>query len=235
LEFASDLFDRSTAEVLVQRFVRVLAGMAMEPDVRVGALEVLADSEREQLGEWAGVVVPVADPEPVHRLFERQARMTPEARALVCGGRELSFGELNAWANRVARELVARGVGPEVRVAVLLPRSVESVVALLAVLKAGGTYLPVDAEYPRERVEFVLADAVPEVLVTDRELGGGYPGVARLLLDDEAVARQGSGDLGVALVPRHAAYVIYTSGSTGRPKGVVIDHGSLANLCHHYE
>ncbi|MEV7600988.1 amino acid adenylation domain-containing protein [Kitasatospora sp. NPDC089797] len=235
LEFASDLFDRSTAEVLVERFVRVLAGMAADPDVRVGALEVLADSERERLAEWAGIVEPAADPEPVHRLFERQARTNPDARALVCGEREVSFGELNAWANRVARELVVRGVGPEVRVAVLLPRSVESVVALLAVLKAGGTYLPVDAEYPRERVEFMLADAAPEVLVTDRELGAGCPGVARLLVDEVAVARQSADDLGVEVVPRHAAYVIYTSGSTGRPKGVVVDHGSLANLGHHYQ
>ncbi|MFD8083562.1 amino acid adenylation domain-containing protein [Kitasatospora sp. NPDC059722] len=235
LEYASDLFDRSTAEGLVERFVRVLAEMVADPDVRVGALEVLEPSERHRLlEEWAGVVEPAADPEPVHRLFERQVRTSPDERALVCEERELSYGELNARANRVARELVARGVGPEVRVAVLLPRSVESVVALLAVLKAGGTYLPIDAEYPRERVEFMLADAAPEALVTDRELGAGYPDVARLLLDDEAVARHDDGDLGVALAPRHAAYVIYTSGSTGRPKGVVIDHGSLANLCHHY-
>ncbi|MEE1785763.1 AMP-binding protein, partial [Streptomyces sp. SP17BM10] len=140
-----------------------------------------------------------------------------------------SFGELNARANRLARELVVRGVGPESVVAVALPRSVDAVVSVLAVLKAGGTYLPVDPGYPRRRVEFMVADARPSLVLTTSVLGIDGP---CLLLDDPAtaaaVAARLETDLPCRVHPQNAAYLIYTSGSTGTPKAVQVPHAGLA-------
>ena len=170
---------------------------------------------------------------PIPDLFERAAARTPGATALVFGDDELSYAELNARANRLARHLRSRGVDRESLVGVHLERSVEMVVALLAVLKAGGAYLPLDPEHPADRLRLVLDEAAPAVVLSARDLAGGLPGAYGpvTLLDEDAAAWEGlSGDdLGVRLEPANAIYVLYTSGSTGRPKGVVNTHGGLAN------
>ncbi|MGH3904698.1 MAG: amino acid adenylation domain-containing protein, partial [Pseudonocardiaceae bacterium] len=184
-------------------------------------------------------------------VFEAQVARTPEAIALVCGEVELSFAELNARANRLARHLVGLGVGPERVVALALPRTAEMVVAPLAVLKAGGVYLPVDPDLPGERIAVLLRDAEPVLVVTTAERGGNVPGsapedVGWLVLDrsDTRAALELCSDADLTdadrpgrLLPENAAYLIYTSGSTGRPKGVVIEHRSLVNLFydHHTE
>ncbi|MCA1681930.1 MAG: amino acid adenylation domain-containing protein, partial [Actinobacteria bacterium] len=179
-------------------------------------------------------------------VFEAQVARIPDETALVCGDSVLSFAELNARANRLARYLVGLGVGPERVVALALPRSVEMVVALLAVFKAGGVYLPVDPELPADRIGFVLGDAAPVLVVTTGagRTGAAVPaGTAVLVVDDpevvaalagysDAVVRDGD-RLG-SLCPESSAYVIYTSGSTGRPKGVVVEHRSLVNLLFHH-
>ncbi|WP_420714818.1 AMP-binding protein, partial [Streptomyces sp. WM6372] len=172
-------------------------------------------------------------------LFETQAARTPNAPAVISGGVELSYAELNARANRLARHLVACGAGPEMLVAVALPRSVDLVVALLAVLKSGAGYVPVDPEYPADRIAYVLADAEPVLVITDADTVPVLPqdrAAPHLVLDEpgvrRAVAARDAGDLSdhdrlSSVLPAHPAYVIYTSGSTGRPKGVVVSHVAL--------
>ncbi|MFF7896812.1 amino acid adenylation domain-containing protein, partial [Streptomyces sp. NPDC007907] len=162
---AVDVFDAGTAERLVGWFGRLLEGLVADPDVRVGGVEFVGEGERGLVLGWAGVggEVPRVEGVSVVELFEAQVVRDPGAVAVVCEGRSLSYGELNAWANRLAWWLVERGAGPERFVALVLPRSVELVVAVLAVLKSGAAYVPVDPEYPAERVEFVLGDVRPVV------------------------------------------------------------------------
>ncbi|MGW2256226.1 amino acid adenylation domain-containing protein, partial [Kitasatospora sp. NPDC001660] len=213
VEYSTDLFDRSTVESLVARWTRLLAAVVAAPDRPIGGIDLLSGEERRELLPAAeGGAAPVSLPE----LFAVQVAATPEAVALVCGDVELTYRELNARANRFAHALIARGVGPEQVVAVALPRSVESVVAVLGVLKVGAAYLPVDPAYPQARIAFMLEDACPSVVVDDPALvaEGDWPDT----------------DPGVVLDVRHPAYVIYTSGSTGRPKGVVVSHTGVSGL-----
>ncbi|MGH3996724.1 MAG: non-ribosomal peptide synthetase, partial [Pseudonocardiaceae bacterium] len=173
-------------------------------------------------------------------LFQAQVARAPESVAVVCGGAELSYAELNARANRLARLLIGRGVGPEQFVGLALPRSVDMVVALVAVAKTGAGYLPIDPGYPAARIEFMCADAAPVVVLTAQETVGCLPGgVVGLVVDDpetvEEVAGYSGADVTDAdrvgpLLGAHPAYVIYTSGSTGRPKGVVVAQRSVVDL-----
>ncbi|WP_404955486.1 amino acid adenylation domain-containing protein [Streptomyces sp. 147326] len=240
VEFSLDLFDRSTVEALGQRLLRVLQAMVADPTARMSSIDVLGEVERRRvLVEWneTGSVV---EPSTLPALFERQVGASPDAVAVVAGGVELSYGELNARANRLARFLVGRGVGPESFVAVVMPRSVDLVVALLAVVKAGGAYVPVDPNYPAERMAFMIADAAPAVVLTLAGADvGDVGGAGVVVVDDPAVAGlvAGHSDADVVDAERreplrveHPAYVIYTSGSTGRPKGVVVSHHGIAHM-----
>ncbi|NYI04686.1 non-ribosomal peptide synthetase [Allostreptomyces psammosilenae] len=247
LEYATDLFDEATARLLVERLVRLLDAVAADPDQPIGRVEVLAPDERARLlaaGHAGAADSPTGDTAPgdlLGALVEAQAARTPDAVALAHAGRRVTYRELNARANRLARRLVRRGVGPEDVVALLLPDPLESVTAMLATLKAGAAYLPIDPRYPAERVALLLADASPALLVTSAAAPGTpAAGVPRL---DPAVLAPGEpapdpGDLTDAdrvrpLRPEHPAYVIYTSGSTGRPKGVVVEHRSVCPLVRH--
>ncbi|HEV3295447.1 MAG TPA: amino acid adenylation domain-containing protein, partial [Streptosporangiaceae bacterium] len=172
-------------------------------------------------------------------LFEQQAARTPHSLAVLSAAAELTYGELNARANRLARHLISLGAGPERIVAIAMPRSPELIVALLAVLKSGAAYVPVDPDYPPDRKTFMLTDTQAVITLTTNRVAGSLPAAATpLVLDDPAVAEviagYPAGDVGAAerrgpLRPAHPAYVIYTSGSTGRPKGVMITHASLVN------
>nr|WP_232241440.1 non-ribosomal peptide synthetase [Kutzneria sp. 744] len=212
LAYSTDLFERDTALMLVQRFARVLEAVTADPQVRVHRVEVMDSAERERVVvEWNDTAreVPVAT---LPEMFEAQAARTPSATAVMFRGEELSYGELNARANQLARVLVRQGVGPERVVGVMLPRSVELVVALLAVLKAGGAYLPLDPSYPADWLRFMVEDLDPVLTLTELPAG----------LDAED-----SENLAGSLLPGNAAFVIFTSGSTGKPKGVVVQHDSL--------
>src|SRR6185503_7303815 len=171
---------------------------------------------------------------PLHRLFEAQAAATPDALALVFGAERLTFAELNARANRLARRLVALGAAPESIVALALERSVETVVALLAVNKAGGAFLPVDPAYPAERRRWMLDRSAARLVLTTSALAADLPATraAVVALDEIAAEIEGEdgGDLSVDVDIENAAYVIFTSGSTGRPKGVVVPHRGIGNL-----
>ena len=175
IEYAADVIDRGVAEELAGRLVRLLGVVAADPGVRVGELEVVSEAERERiLGEWNDTGVAVEE-RTLPSFVEEQAGCSPGAVAVVCGERELSYAELDRRANRLARYLVSRGAGPERVVALALPRGELMVVALLAVMKAGAAYLPVDPDYPAARIAFMLADAGPALLVSDSETAGGLP------------------------------------------------------------
>jgi nonribosomal peptide synthetase DhbF len=236
INYAIDLFDRESAQALGAGLVRVLEAVAAAPDVPVSRVEVLAPQESRELLELGYGEPAAVDQGLVPELFAARAAAEPELTALVCGDAVLSFGELTGRVNRLARWLIAAGAGPGDPVAVALPRSADSVVALLAVLAAGAMYVPVDLSYPPERVGFMLADAAPAVVITSTDLTGRVDPAIRVLLLGSAraeaeLAEQPDGPLDTAgLAPSDPAYMLYTSGSTGRPKGVVVTHESLANL-----
>ncbi|WP_194963238.1 non-ribosomal peptide synthetase, partial [Streptomyces eurocidicus] len=218
-----------------RRFLRVLTAMADDTDRPLGRVELTDDTERTRLLTEFGTAPREAPELTWPAAFEERARRTPDAVALVCEDRELTYAALDAAAGRLARLLTARGVRPEDVVAVALPRSPELVTALLAVMKAGAAYLPLDADHPRDRIAYMLDDAGARTVVTTRELAAELPdGPVRLLLDDPAVtAGLAAFDGPAPTVPvslDQAAYVIYTSGSTGRPKGVVVTHDGIGSL-----
>ncbi|HWH01588.1 MAG TPA: amino acid adenylation domain-containing protein [Pilimelia sp.] len=237
LEYATDLFDRAGAQAWSDRLVRLLRAVLADPEAPIGAVDVLSEAERHELlvaFNDTRVPVPAA---VLPELFAAQVRRVPDAPAVVCDGRTLSYAELDARANRLARMLVRRGLGPERFAGVVLPRSLDLMVALLAVLKAGAAYVAVDATYPPERMAFMLKDADPVVVLTHGAVAARLPiGGDTVLLDDPATvagcdALPGhdltDADRLSPLRPRHPAMVIYTSGSTGRPKGAVVEHHSL--------
>ena len=239
IEYALDLFDRETAAALAAGLGRVLEAVVAAPDVPVSRANVLAPWERRALLDLGEGEPAAAEPELLPELFAARAAAEPDSTALVCGGVAVSFGELSGRVNRVARWLIGAGVGPGDPVAVLLPRSADSVVALLGVLAAGAMYVPVDVSYPPARVRFMLADAAPIVVITTPELAGQAPMVPLLVLGSaEAEAELAvladapveAAERPAVPAPDDAAYLIYTSGSTGRPKGVAVTHRGLANL-----
>jgi amino acid adenylation domain-containing protein len=234
VEFATDLFDHGTVRQLVDRLVRVLRAVVSSPDQRISDIDVLTPDEASRLlGEWSGGGDESAVGEPLPDLFERQVERTPKAVAVEYGTETaVRYEELNSRANRLARALHGLGVGPETVVGLLLPRSVDFVVALLAVVKAGGAYLPIDPEFPAERIRYMIDDAGPACVVSLTGVRRPPVDVPLLLLDDPEV-RQRAGTLRDDnpprdLTPRNLAYVIYTSGSTGAPKGVAVSHNGLA-------
>ncbi|HEY3689579.1 MAG TPA: amino acid adenylation domain-containing protein, partial [Pseudonocardiaceae bacterium] len=242
LGYDAALFDLGTVEGLAARLMRVLDQVMENPRLSVGRIDILTEDERGRLLiEWNNTerAVPSAVwPE----LFQAQVKRTPDAVAVVCGSEELSYRDCNERANRLARLLIARGVGPEQFVGVALPRSVGMVVALVAVWKAGAGYLPIDSSYPAERIEFMFADASPAAVLTSGAMARRLPaaaGVVRLALDDAETIDDITGYSGSdvtdtdrvrPLSDAHPAYVIYTSGSTGRPKGVVVAQHSVVDL-----
>ncbi|MEU8877944.1 amino acid adenylation domain-containing protein [Streptomyces javensis] len=239
-EYSTELFDADSVETLIRRLIQVLEAVTGDPGLRISEVEVLSAAERERvLVEWNDTARPLPA-RRVHELYEERAARTPSAVAVLSGGVELTYAQLETRANRLAALLTARGAGPERLVAVALPRSADLLVALLAVLKTGAAYLPLDPEHPRDRIGYTLQDARPALalvtsgtapLLTRGAVGGGVPA---LVLDDPATAAElaaaPTAAPGAVCSPDHPAYVIYTSGSTGRPKGVVVPHGALSNF-----
>ncbi|MFB7949715.1 amino acid adenylation domain-containing protein [Kitasatospora phosalacinea] len=233
-EYAADLYDRTTAEALLERLLAVLAQVAADPHRRVGSLDVLTAGERAQLGGWAstGRELPSAS---VAELLAQRAALVPGETALVFGSQAWSYAELDARVDRLARLFVARGAGPESVVALGLPRSLDMVAALFAVLRAGAAYLPLELDYPVDRLAFMVEDTAPVLLVTDSTAAALLPAhPATVLLDAPAVeaelAALPAEPFHVPYEPDAAAYVIFTSGSTGRPKGVVTPYHGLTNM-----
>ncbi|MEI5101881.1 amino acid adenylation domain-containing protein [Streptomyces sp. PmtG] len=235
VEYATDLFDRSTAEALAERYARLVRDVVTRPRTRLDAVDARTPAERALLLALNDTAVPTP-PLTVPALFERHAAATPDAVALVDGDEALTYRELNGRANRLARAMVRRGVRPESVVAVAVPRSPWYVVTVLAVLKAGGAYLPLALDHPPERLEATLRAARPALLVTLRASAPDLPGLTcpRLVADapDTAAAcsRAPADDLPDPGRPDRIAYVIPTSGSTGAPKGAAVTHRAVVDL-----
>ncbi|MET9014321.1 non-ribosomal peptide synthase/polyketide synthase [Streptomyces olivaceoviridis] len=237
LDYDPAAFDAATVEGLGESLRTLLTGMATDPDRRLADLPLLDPAAGRALVDRFGGRVAEAPRDTLPEAFRRQAERTPHAPAVRHGGTCLTYRELDARSNRLARLLIAAGAGPERFVALCLPRTADLVVALLAVLKSGAAYLPVDPQYPAERVAFLFEDVRPNAVITAAETAGRLPEgrFARILLDAEPDAGVpdtpvGDGERRGPLLPGHPAYVIHTSGSTGRPKGVLVSHGSVLAL-----
>ncbi|MFJ6017683.1 amino acid adenylation domain-containing protein, partial [Streptomyces sp. NPDC092952] len=233
LEYSSDRYDEATAAALVARFKELLGALVVDPARTIGSVDLLTEDEREHL---LGTVNDTARELPARSLsalFADQVARTPHATAALDeDGRALSYRELNARAERLARHLVERGAGPEQFVAVALPRSPRLLVALVAVLKTGAAYVPVDPEYPADRIVYMIEDADPVLIVTDEAGRALLPEGTATVTEDEAASSAAPRSTGPFADPSplHPAYMIYTSGSTGRPKGIVMPAGAVRNL-----
>ncbi|MGK8501584.1 non-ribosomal peptide synthase/polyketide synthase [Nocardia asiatica] len=234
LTYATELFDEATAAAIVDRWERVLAAVAADPSVTVGAIDVLDAAERADLVARTGA--PATPARTLPDLIAEAAAIDPEAPAVVFQGRSVSYGELDARSNRLARLLIQRGIGTEDLVAVAVPRSDESYFAEWAVSKSGGAFVPIDPTYPADRIAHMVTDSGSPIGLTVASVRAELPeSVEWLVLDeldldgfDEAAVTDA--DRVRPLRPEHPAYVIYTSGSTGVPKGVVVTHAGLANF-----
>ncbi|MFB9753554.1 amino acid adenylation domain-containing protein, partial [Paenibacillus hodogayensis] len=242
VEYSADLFEPASVRSMAERLVRLLEAAAAAPDQRIGGLDILAPEERAHLlDEWSGSAA-IRPEACLPELFGKQAALRPDAVAVVCGDEALTYGELNRSANRLAHWLIGQGVGPEQVVALALPRKADLVVGLLAVLKAGAAYLPLDPDYPQDRLAFMLEDAKPAFAIADAQSAAKLPAgmTTPLLTLDKPETKAALGrcpdrdpaddDRTEPLSPFSPAYIIYTSGSTGVPKGVVIPHANVVRL-----
>ncbi|MGV0646734.1 amino acid adenylation domain-containing protein, partial [Mycolicibacterium sp. XJ2546] len=235
VEFRADVFDTDTVEGLVERWQRVLAAMTADPDRRLSSIDLLDEAEHARVDKWGNRAVLTARRDPasfsVPELFAAQVARVPDAVAVSFAGRDMTYRELDEAANRLAHLLVAHGVGEGQCVALLLERSADAVVAMLAVLKTGAAYLPIDPALPDARIEFMLSDAVPAAVVTSSNLADRSRGweLPVIVVDDSALGDRPSAAL-PAPAPDDIAYIIYTSGTTGVPKGVAITHHNVTQL-----
>ncbi len=238
LEYNRDLFDANTAERLTESLGALLRSALRAPDQPLSTLSLVSDAQLEQLEAFgrAGGVRPEFLAPLFHEMFESHARATPDAIALRFQGQSLTYGELNARANRVARALQANGVGIESLVGLCVDRSFELIIGLLGTLKAGAAFVPMDPRYPRERLRLMLEDSAAAVVLVTPESRAvvDVGGVVVLDVATTASADVSTENLSLSLEPGHLAYVIFTSGSTGRPKGTLIEHRGLANFAHYF-
>lgn len=241
LRYAAARFEPATAQRIVEHFVTAVASLLENPLQPAAAVSLMSTAQREQVvTEFNRTATDVPRELLMHQPFERRAALQPDAPALFASGEVLSYGALNARANQVAHALVALGVRPNDRVAICLQRSAAMVAALLGVLKAGGTYVPLDPEYPADRLAYMVGDCTPAAVLTDMSLRPRLPSIEApvLAIDDVSLlSRQPTHDLDANALGLHAglsAYLIYTSGSTGQPKGASVFHRGLVNLLHWY-
>src|SRR6201987_1796910 len=234
VEFRTDVFDAASIEALIGRLQKVLVALTAEPTRRLSSMDVLDEAEQARLDGWGnrgGLTAPVTAPVSIPVVFAAQVARTPEAVALVCGERSWTYREVEEAANRLAHLLAGQGVGPGGCVGLLVERSAEAVVAIVAVVKSGAAYLPIDPEPPRARIGFVLADAAPVAVITTAGLADRLHGCDVVVVDvnDPAVAAQ-PGTALPAPAPDDIAHLIYTSGTTGVPKGVAVTHHNVTQL-----
>ncbi|PHM73776.1 non-ribosomal peptide synthetase [Xenorhabdus kozodoii] len=242
LEYASSLFDRTTIERMVGYLTHVLTAMTADETQTIAGLPMLSVTERQQLlVDFNAPQVDLPHDELIHPLFEAQVQRTPDATAVIFGEHALSYDELNCRANQLAHCLIAFGVRPDDRVAIHVERGLDMIIGLFGILKAGAGYIPLDPEYPAERLAYQLSDGKPVILLTQKHLQTRLPihTIPIWLLDDKAhhdnrqkqpVDNPDSRQVGVQ--PHHLAYIIYTSGSTGTPKGVMLEHHNVVSLIH---
>ncbi|HTK09338.1 MAG TPA: amino acid adenylation domain-containing protein [Ktedonobacteraceae bacterium] len=235
VEYRTDLFDAATIERLVGHWLTLLEAAVLQPAQRLALLPMITEAERQQaVVAWNATQAPYPRDTPLHQLFEEQVARTPAATAVSFATQQLTYGDLNAQANRLAHALREKGVGPDTLVGIFVERSLDMVVGLLGILKAGGAYVPLDPTYPSDRISFMLEDAQTAVLVTQSHLMSHLPAhtasVVCLDADADWLQQQPTTNPSPVNTVDHLAYVIYTSGSTGRPKGVQLCHRSVVNF-----
>jgi amino acid adenylation domain-containing protein len=235
LNYNTDLFDAATIERMIGHFQTLLERIAANPERPISELPLLTESEGQRLlVEWNDTRTDYPKDRRIHELFENQVEKTPDAIALVCEDQQLTYRELNNRANQLAHYLQKLGVGPDVPVGICLERSVELAIGLLAVLKAGGVYVPLDPTYPPDRLALMLQDTQAPLIVSVQSLADQLSshGAQSIILEttQQDIAREDHSNPRLAIATDSPAYVLYTSGSTGKPKGVVMGHGALANL-----
>jgi amino acid adenylation domain-containing protein len=234
-EFNTDLFDSETIQRMIGHYEMLLAAAVEHPHIPVSKIPLLTDEERSLiLDGWNCTKSEYPQTMCLHQLIEAQAKRTPDAIAVVMGKEQISYRALDKKANQLANYLQQRGVGPETLVGVFLERSIDMVIVLLGVLKAGGAYIPLDPAYPSERIAFILEDAGAKVLLTQQDLVSVLPSGSAVVITMDAMqgrtAKEGKKSPIAKLTPQNLAYVLYTSGSTGKPKGVQITHANLVNF-----
>ncbi|TMR27765.1 non-ribosomal peptide synthetase, partial [Nonomuraea zeae] len=234
VNYATDLFDRESVETLATRLIRILEAATAHPEQPIGDIDLLSPKEREQvLTTWNDTAAPVPDA-TLPDLFQAQAARTPDNIAIILDDTQLTYAELNTRANQLAHHLISTGTGPEDIIALALPRGIDMITALLAVLKTGAAYLPIDPEHPTDRITHILDDARPTFVITTDTTIGPHLAHIRLAHLRTALGRQPitdptDSDRTAPLTGSNLAYVIYTSGSTGKPKGAAIPHAAVVN------
>ena len=233
IEYRPDLFDRASIEIFSRHYQKVLHAVLYQPDIQIGRIQLLSNEQRAAMIEAFNRTEREYPHVAIHQLFEEQVRRTPSTIAVVHGKQQLTYRELNDRANQLARYLQRQGVGPCEHVAICLTHSTQMLVAILGILKAGGTYVPIDPGHPTHGIAVMLADARPRLLLSETGLAGKLTRLETqpTFLDAEAqvIAREETSDLRCNVTGNDLAYIIYTSGSTGEPKGVMIRHSSLVN------
>ena len=232
-DYNSELFDRETIGRWMRHFETLLQGIGADSNQVVDLLPILTDSERSQiLVGWNATAAEYPRSKCVHQLIEEQSLRSPEAVAVACEGQTLTYSELDRRANQLARYLIKLGVKPGALIGISVDRSLEMMVGLLGIWKAGAAYLPLDPSYPAERLSFILGEALVPLLLTQAKQMSGLPEARVVCLDRDwsLIAREQSSNPDVALSPDALAYTIYTSGSTGKPKGVEVTHQNVVNL-----
>ncbi|NER24032.1 MAG: amino acid adenylation domain-containing protein [Symploca sp. SIO1C2] len=238
--YNTDLFDGSTIKRMVTHFQNLLSAIVENPQESVTTLNLLSESERYQLlSKWNDTATQYPKDKCIHQLFSEQVERTPDAVAVVFKDEQLTYRELNTRANQLAHYLQTLAVGPEVLVGICVERSIEMVVGLLGILKAGGAYLPLDPNYPSDRLADILKDSQVSVLLTQKGLVESLPKHQAQVIcfdaDWQAIETMSQENLVIRLNPDNLAYVVYTSGSTGKPKGVAVEHRNLVNACTAWE
>jgi amino acid adenylation domain-containing protein len=232
-EYNTDLFDASTISRLISHFQTLLEGVVNNPHQPISRLPMISAAERSEIFKWNKTGTRFSELDCLHRMIEAQVERTPDAVAAVFDQQTVTYRDLNSRANQLARYLQAQGVGPEALVGVCMHRSIEMIVSLLGVLKAGAAYVPIDPDYPADRQAFMIGDSELEVLLTNEaqmEQLGGFAGKA-LVVDRQwpRISVESGDNLRTLVETQNLAYMIYTSGSTGKPKGAMNTHGAIAN------
>ncbi|MFJ8166823.1 condensation domain-containing protein, partial [Streptomyces sp. NPDC096136] len=243
VEFATDLYDRATVETLTARWNRLLRAVAADPDEPIGSVDILTPGEQERLREWATAAHPEIGEATLPELFEALVQAAPDALALESEAGAWTYAKLNARANQIAHWLISQGIGAEQLVGLALARGAEQIAAVLGIAKAGAGYLPVDPDYPAERIAYIIRDAAPSLVLTHEQLADDFRTVVAeadiriraiesvtTSWTEQPISNPTNADRIIPLTSANTAYTIYTSGSTGRPKGTAVLHTGLASL-----
>jgi amino acid adenylation domain-containing protein len=232
-KYKRDIFDASSIERMAQHWTRLVDSALADPDARISALPIVSDDERQLLALWNDTAMAIDGPLTLHGRFEEQATATPDAVAVMDAQTRLTYGELHQLATNVAAHLRLKGIGPGARVGIAVERSVKMIAALLGILKSGAAYLPLDPNYPRDRLLYMVTDSGAALVLTERQHDDAHAdSSASVLYLDECLQLPSNFGIDVPATPNDEAYLIYTSGSTGLPKGVVISHRAAASMLH---